>query len=145
MTDYYVANYDNEASGPFVAEGANLTWAGGVGFIVTLIDDGTTGKLAFALVSGAAPNDNDVLTQGATTANVNEPIAGAAKLLLYPAYFREDVQVASSGSITWTGPALGATGAARLEAFELLDQNGRPSAIAMPGKTTLVYFYRGDW
>ena len=43
------------------------------------------------------------------------------------------------------GLALAATGMDRLASFELLDQNGRPSAIAVPGKTTLVYFYRGDW
>ena len=46
------------------------------------------------------------------------------------------------------GPAWGAAGAAqleKLEAFELLDQNGRPASIAQSGKTTLVYFYRGEW
>ena len=105
MTDYYIVRYDNEALGPFVAEGANLTWTGGVGFIVTVLDRGTTGELIIALVSGPAPVDADVLTQGTTTADTN----GSSTLLLYPAYFREDVQVANTGAITWTGPALGTT------------------------------------
>lgn len=105
MTDYYLVEYDNEASGPFVAEGANLTWTGGVGFIVTVVDRGLTGKLMIALISGPAPANNDVLTQSAVTADAN----GDALSLLYPAYFREDVLVASTGAITWTGPALGST------------------------------------
>ena len=105
MTDYYIVEYDNEALGPFVAEGVNLTWTGGVGFIVTVIDEGTVGRLIIALVSGPAPSNNDVITQGTVTADAN----GDALLLLYPAYFREDVQVANTGAITWTGPALGTT------------------------------------
>lgn len=102
---YFSVAYDNEASGPFVAEGANLTWTASVGFIVKVIDDGTTGRLICALVSGNLPADNDVLTQGSTTADAN----GAGLTILYPAYFREDVTVASSGAITWNGPALGTT------------------------------------
>lgn len=102
---YYSVKYDTEASGPFVAEGANLTWSGGVGFIVKVVDLGTVGYLKIALVSGVAPTDAQVLTQGATTANAD----GAARLMLYPAYFREDVAVATGGITTWGGPALGAT------------------------------------
>lgn len=102
MASYYVCNYDNEASGPFVAEGANLTWTGGTGFLVTLIDDGTTGKLYFGLVSGVAPTDNQTITQGTTTALAN----GNAIIINYPAYLRQDVAVASSGAVGWTGPAL---------------------------------------
>ncbi len=105
MTVYYNVPYDNEALGPFVAEGANLTWTGGVGFIVTVIDDGLTGKLKIALVSGVPPTNNLVLTQGSVTADAN----GNAIKMLYPAYFREDIQVPSTGIQVWTGPALGAT------------------------------------
>lgn len=105
MTTYFLVEYDNEASGPFTAEGANLTYTGGVAFVVSVIDRGTTGKLYCALVSGPLPSDNDVLTQSTTTADA----AGDGIEIAYPAYFREDVQVASTGNVTWTGPALGAT------------------------------------
>ena len=105
MTTYYNIKYDNEASGPFVAEGANLTWTGGVGFIITVVDEGTVGKLKIALVSGVKPTNNLVLTQGSVTADAD----GNAREMLYPAYFREDVQVPSTGIMVWTGPALGAT------------------------------------
>lgn len=105
MESYYNVPYDNEASGPFVAEGVNVTWTGGVGFIVTLIDLGATGRLIIGLVSGVPPTDGLVLTQGSATADAD----GDARLMLYPAYFREDISVASSGACTWNGPALGAT------------------------------------
>ena len=105
MTDYYQARYDNEASGPFVAEGANLTWTASVGFIVKVIDNGTTGTLIYALVSGVPADDGDVITQGSTTADTDLD----SQLLLYPAYFREDVTVPSTGIMVWSGPALGAT------------------------------------
>ena len=105
MAEYYNVPYDNEANGPFVEEGANVTWTGGVGFIVTLIDRGTTGRIIIGLVSGVPPTDGLVLTQGSTTADAD----GDAKLMLYPAYFREDIAIASGGACTWTGPALGAT------------------------------------
>jgi hypothetical protein len=109
-TTYFVVEYDNEASGPFVAEGALLTWAGGTGFIVTVVDLGTVGKLQCALISGVVPTNNQQLTQGATTADTNGPAPnGDAELMLYPAYFRQDVAVAASGAVTWTGPALGTT------------------------------------
>ncbi len=110
MTTYYKFNYDGQAGGSFTPKGANLTWAGGVGFIITDVDTGTDGKLYIGLVSGTPPGDNVTVTQGGVTALVNEPIAPAgAKLVLYPAYFRDDVSVAANGDIAWTGPALGAT------------------------------------
>ena len=109
-TQYFFADYESLAGGNYTPEGANVTWPGGVGFIVTDIPKaGATGRLIFALVSGAAPNDGQVLTQGGVTANCDEPISGAANLLYYPAYFREDIAWASNGDVTWTGPALGAT------------------------------------
>ena len=119
---YFVVDYDNEASGPFVAEGANLTWTGGVGFIVTLVDRGLTGRLYCALVSGVLPTNNLVLTQGSVTADAN----GDAALIMYPAYAREDHAVAASGAITWTGPALGTT-----HSFKFDGQTGNVS----PGDT----------
>ncbi len=110
---YYQFRFDNEATGPFVAEDdANLlTWSGGTGFIVTLIENiGTEGKLAIALVSGTPPAENDTITQGSTTADVNEPLVPTgAKLMLYPAYFRDDLTVPATGVCVWAGPALGAT------------------------------------
>lgn len=111
-TQYFVVEYDNEASGPFVAEGALLTWdaAASSGFVVTVVDNGTTGKLICALYTGTIPDNNDTLTQGSTTADTNGPAAnGDAELLLYPAYMRDDIALAASGAMTWTGPALGAT------------------------------------
>lgn len=109
-TSYFVVEYDNEAGGPFTAEGGLLSWSGGTGFIVTLIDNGTTGKLICALVSGVTPTNNQVLTQGGTTADTNGPAPnGDAEVLLYPAYMREDMALAASGTLSWTGPALGAT------------------------------------
>lgn len=104
-TEYYSVKYDNEASGPFIAEGANLTWTASVGFIVSVFDDGTTGRLLVALVSGNKPANNDVLTQGTVTADAD----GDSNLLLFPAYFISDIAVPSTGSCSWTGPALGAT------------------------------------
>lgn len=107
MTTYFSVKYDNEASGPFTAEGANLTWDAGssVGFIISVFDDGTTGRLVCALVSGVLPDDNDTMTQGSTTADAD----GAGLEILYPAYFREDTSLAASGAMAWTGPALGVT------------------------------------
>lgn len=105
QTSYFVVNYDNEASGPFVAEGALLTWTASTGFIVTVIDRGTTGKLIVALYTGSIPTDGLTLTQGSVTADAN----GAGREILYPAYFREDVSVPSTGIMAWTGPALGVT------------------------------------
>ena len=43
------------------------------------------------------------------------------------------------------GLAAGATQPARLDGFQLLDQNGAPAGIAPSKQATLVYFYRGDW
>ena len=109
MTTYFVVAYDNEASGPFVAEDLTnlLTWNAGAdkAMIVTLIDRGTTGKLVCALMAGTIPVDGQVLTQNTTTADAN----GDGKTLLYPAYFREDIEVPSTGIMAWTGPALGST------------------------------------
>ena len=104
MTDYFVVKYDNEAGGPFVEEGVNITWTGGVGFLVTLIDRGLTGKLYCALVSGVLPSDNLVLTQGGVTADAD----GAGVLIAYPAYFRKDTSLIAK-VLAWTGPALGVT------------------------------------
>ena len=106
MTIYFSVDYDNEALGPFVEEGANLTWTASVGFIVTVIDNGTTGKLKVALISGNIPSDNDVLTQGAVT---TADAAGDGVTMLYPAYFRADLQVPGTGITAWTGPVLGTT------------------------------------
>lgn len=102
-----MVKYDNEASGPFTADDTKVTWDTGSseGHIVTLFDDGTTGILVMSLITGSIPDDGDTMTQGSTTADAD----GDARELLYPAYFREDTSLASSGAMAWTGPALGAT------------------------------------
>ena len=112
MATYITVDYDGQSGGEFVEEGANVTWtspSSGVGFLVTDIPDGTAGTLKMALVSGPSPDDNAVLTQGGVTANANAVAPAKIDTMLYPAYFREDVAVASTGAITWTGPALGTT------------------------------------
>ena len=112
-TVYFVATYDNEASGPFVALSTTLlSWSAGAstGYIVSVIDDGTTGKLHVALVTGSIPTNNLVLTQGATTADCSGPAPnGDSEPLLYPAYFRNDLTLPATGAAVWAGPALGAT------------------------------------
>jgi len=112
MTTYYNVPYDNEAGGSFVEEGAALSWTASIGFIVNAIPDGTTGYLKIGLISGNPPANNDVLTQGAVTADA----VGAAKLMLYPAYFRRDLQVPSSGIMSWTGTALSSTHSFKFDA-----------------------------
>ena len=107
MTSYYIVEYSGQAGGEFTEEGAFVTWNAGAdsGFIVWDVPDGTAGKLAIAIIDGSVPPDAaDTLTQGGVTADVD-----TSNPMLYPAYFRDDVAVAASGAITWTGPALGAT------------------------------------
>lgn len=107
METYFTVKYDNEASGPFTADATKVTWDSGAseGHIITLFDDGSTGILIMALITGSIPDDGDTMTQGSTTADAD----GDARTLLYPAYFREDTSLASSGAMAWTGPSLGAT------------------------------------
>lgn len=112
MATYITVDYDGQSGGEFVEEGAFVTWtspSSSSGFIVTDIPDGTAGTLKMALVSGVAPDNNAVLTQGGVTANANNESGAKIDTMLYPAYAREDLAVAASGAITWTGPALGAT------------------------------------
>lgn len=109
MTTYFSVKYDTEASGPFVAEDMTnlLTWNAGAdkAMIVSLADEGTTGILKCVLLAGTIPVDAQVLTQGSTTANAD----GDGDEMLYPAYFREDLTVPSTGICAWAGPALGVT------------------------------------
>ncbi len=105
MTNYVQVNYDNEASGPFVQDAVPVTWTGGTGYIVTVIDNGLTGKLTIATEGTDYPLNDEVLTQGTTTADAD----GDARAILYPGYFREDTSITSAGAMAWTGPALGAT------------------------------------
>lgn len=103
MATYFKALYDGQAGGEFVADAVaftELTWAGGGrGQIVNDIPDpvtATEGKLAVALIAGPLPSDNDVLTQGAVTANA----LGDGTTLLYPAYFRLDVDITQDTPVT---------------------------------------------
>ena len=107
--EYYIVEYDTQAGGSFTAGDATpVTWnaAADQAWIVKDIDEGTTGKLYIAWITGGSqPVASDTLTQGGVTANVTDD----AILIDYPAYMQEDLQVASSGAITWTGPALSVT------------------------------------
>jgi len=112
MTQYVIVDYDGQSGGEFVEEGALVTWtvpSSSSGFIVTDIPDGAAGSLRMALVSGVLPSNNATLTQGGVTALANSDAGAKIENMLYPAYAREDLAVASTGAITWTGPALGAT------------------------------------
>lgn len=63
--------YDNEALGPFI-EGSTVTFgSGGTALILALQDDGTTGTLYCQRMTGDAPLDNDTITAGSVTADVN--------------------------------------------------------------------------
>lgn len=99
MASYFKVLYDNQAGGEFTGEGTpgwtELTWpGGGRGQIITDFPDGTEGKLHVALIAGALPTDGQVLTQGGVTADTNID----ASTLLYPAYFRLDVDVTDVGA-----------------------------------------------
>lgn len=111
MTTYYTLDYDSLAGGSFAPEGAFVTWNAGAdsGFIITDIDQGLgNGRMSIALITGSAPPEiGDVLTQGGVTSTINR-----SEILLYPAYFREDVSIQPNGDdldIRWTGPALETT------------------------------------
>lgn len=113
MATYYICEYSNQAGGNFTVEGAFVTWNAGAdsGFIIWDQDDGATGRLGIALVgSSTAPDAADTFTQGGVTAD-----SDAVNLMLFPAYARQDLAVASTGNITWTGPALGATHSIRAD------------------------------
>ena len=43
------------------------------------------------------------------------------------------------------GAVAGKAGQPRVAGFELLDQAGKPFALAPSRQNTLIYFYRGDW
>ena len=63
-------NYDNEVSGP-ITDSTVMTWTGGSGQVLAVDDNGTTGTIWFQLLTGTAPVNNDVVTVGAATADVN--------------------------------------------------------------------------
>ncbi len=99
MASYFKVLYDGQAGGEYTGEGTpgftELTWTGGGrGQIITDFPDGTEGKLHVALLAGAIPSDDDVLTQGGVTAAA----FGDGSVLLYPAYFRLDADVTDVGA-----------------------------------------------
>ena len=63
-------NYDNEASGP-IADSTLMTWTGGSGQVLAVDDNGSTGTIWFQLLTGSAPVNNDTITVGSATADVN--------------------------------------------------------------------------
>ncbi len=101
MTTYFKVLYDTQAGGEYTSDHSTpafteLTWAGGGrGHIIQDFPDaGTTGKLHVALIAGAIPTDGQTMTQGAVTADAN----GNGTTLLYPAYFRLDVDITDVGA-----------------------------------------------
>lgn len=74
--EYYQAvgnirlNYTGESSGPFVEGNAITSNSGGTGYIVSLLDNGTTGTLVIRNVHGTFA-DTNTLTSSGTTATIN--------------------------------------------------------------------------
>lgn len=101
MSTYFKVLYDTQAGGEYTSDHSTpgyteLTWpGGGRGQIIQDFPDaGATGKLHVSLIAGALPTDGQTMTQGAVTADAN----GAATTLLYPAYFRLDVDITDVGA-----------------------------------------------
>lgn len=107
MADYKI-NYDTEASGPF-AEGETLTFGGGgaTAELVILYDNGTTGEMYVAMITGSPPADNATITGG--TSSATALVNGTPFLSRFPVKIRDDISKNASNDIRWTGPALGAT------------------------------------
>lgn len=99
-------DYDGETSGPFTV-GDNVTFGGGgVAELVLLYDNGTEGEMYCKMISGSIPLNNETITQGGTTADVN----GDSFESRFPVKIAEDTSfTASNGNIRFTGPALGTT------------------------------------
>ena len=128
MTTYFKVKYDNQAGGEFVGTGTpaftELTWAGGGrGQIIQDFpgSPATTGKMSVALIASDAPDDGEVLTQGGVTADTDTD----ASTLLYPAYFRPDVDiivdtpVADETEIDWDSTAPVADGSGTIPTHSL--------------------------
>ena len=118
LTTYFVAEYDTLAGGSYTELSTTLlSWDAGssTGFIINDIPDtATTGKLICALVSGVIPTNGDTLTQGGVTSSCAGPLpSGNSTELLYPAYFRRDVELTAAGAYSWDtaggAPAIQAT------------------------------------
>lgn len=103
-TTYFVAEYDTQAGGEYTELGADLTWTASTGLIISDLPDpvtATAGKLVVALLTGSLPTSAQVLTQGGVTANCVGPLpSGDSSTLLYPAYFRPDVNLSAAGAYT---------------------------------------------
>ncbi len=80
MATYHILAYDNEADGPFVEGGDDLTWTDSTGEIIEMSDSGTFGLLYIELLTGTPPIDNQEITQNTTTADVH----GDPLLIDYP-------------------------------------------------------------
>lgn len=64
-------NYDTEVNGPFV-QAQPVTWTGGSGQLLALLDSGVTGTMWIQLLTGTAPVDNTQINQtGGKTCLVN--------------------------------------------------------------------------
>lgn len=81
---YRTFNYDNEASGPFVLDEI-VTWDGGTGTgkLLTLDDNGNTGKMWVSLISGTAPQNDHTLVGG--TSGATADIDGAPSTVVHEA------------------------------------------------------------
>jgi hypothetical protein len=70
--------YDNELNGPFI-ENEAISWSGGNGILIYLIDNGTTGEMAIRLQTGVEITDGQSMlggTSGATADANGNPTGG---------------------------------------------------------------------
>lgn len=107
----YKLNYDTLAGGTF-SEGDTISWDTGSKtgeLVIARTLTGTTGELYIALIGAStAPADNDAITNGTATANVD----GTPFTSRFPLKVRDDIEYSSTTSaIAWTtgAPALGTT------------------------------------
>lgn len=63
----YEFDYDGEVGGPF-SVGEELSWTGGKGVLLVLVDSGSTGTLTVVSSSGVAPSDGMSITGGSSSA-----------------------------------------------------------------------------
>jgi hypothetical protein len=149
ITDAYVLDYDNEASGPFT-EGESLSFSGGAtGELIILRDLGATGKMYFYLLSGTLPADNETITGGSSSATAN--VDGTPFQSRFPLYIRDDTSFNSSSDLRWTGQNLGTTHSCKydgqttnLTVGHILTFSGGATAeliaVTDNGATGIIYF-----
>lgn len=77
----YHLNYDTEASGPFtLGETLTFTSPAGTAKLVKLVDNGTTGEMIIAMLTGSVPVDNSTIAGATATAIVNGSVSADINL-----------------------------------------------------------------